>query len=121
MAMAATRRDYSLVGPDSRAAEEKGLASAQWYACPVPRKELKELMRRKDGPAIRDTLIWLGGLGSSGALAYHFWGSWLCVPFFALYGVLYGSATDSRWHECGHGTAFKTRWMNESSITSPAS
>jgi fatty acid desaturase len=27
--------------------------------------------------------------------------------------VLYGSASDSRWHECGHGTAFKTRWMND--------
>ena len=27
--------------------------------------------------------------------------------------MLYGSATDSRWHECGHGTAFKTRWMND--------
>jgi fatty acid desaturase len=35
------------------------------------------------------------------------------VPFFLCYGVLYGSATDSRWHECGHGTAFKTRWMND--------
>jgi fatty acid desaturase len=35
------------------------------------------------------------------------------VPFFIAYGVLYGSATDSRWHECGHGTAFKTRWMND--------
>jgi fatty acid desaturase len=35
------------------------------------------------------------------------------VPFFACYGVLYGSASDSRWHECGHGTAFKTRWMND--------
>src|ERR1700721_4393569 len=113
MAVAAVKRDDSRVGPDSRAAEEKGLASAQWYACPLPRKELKELMRRKDGPAIRDTLIWFGGLGSSGALAYHFWGSWLFVPFFALYGVLYGSATDSRWHECGHGTAFKTRWLND--------
>ena len=113
MSVAAVRRDYSLVGPESRAAEQKGLASAQWYACPVPRKELKELMRRKDGPAIRDTLIWIGGLVASGALAYHFWGSWLCAPFFALYGVLYGSATDSRWHECGHGTAFKTRWMND--------
>ena len=33
--------------------------------------------------------------------------------FFAGYGVLYGSASDSRWHECGHGTAFKTRWMND--------
>ena len=25
----------------------------------------------------------------------------------------FGIATDSRWHECGHGTAFKTRWMND--------
>jgi fatty acid desaturase len=27
--------------------------------------------------------------------------------------VVYGSACDARWHECGHGTAFKTRWMNK--------
>ena len=27
--------------------------------------------------------------------------------------MLYGSSSDSRWHECGHGTAFKTRWMND--------
>ncbi len=37
----------------------------------------------------------------------------LALPFFLIYGVLYGSSTDSRWHECGHGTAFKTRWMND--------
>ena len=33
------------------------------------------------------------------------------VPF-AIYGALYGSTSDSRWHESGHGTAFKTDWMN---------
>ncbi|TIL80745.1 MAG: fatty acid desaturase, partial [Mesorhizobium sp.] len=38
---------------------------------------------------------------------------WWCVPFFFVYGVLYGSSTDSRWHECGHGTAFRTQWMND--------
>ena len=27
--------------------------------------------------------------------------------------MLYGSASDSRWHECGHRTAFKTKWMND--------
>ena len=101
-------------GARGRAAEQKGLASAQWYACPVPRKQLKELMRRKDGPADpRHADLVRRSAGFSGALAYHFWGSWLCVPFFALYGVLYGSASDSRWHECGHGTAFKTPWMND--------
>jgi fatty acid desaturase len=35
------------------------------------------------------------------------------VPFFAAYGVLYGSSSDSRWHECGHGTAFRTQWLND--------
>ena len=39
--------------------------------------------------------------------------SWWAVPFFLAYGVLYGSTSDSRWHEAGHGTAFKTRWIDE--------
>ena len=108
-----TRRDYSLVGLDAQRAVETGLSAAQWYACPISRKELKALMRRRDGPALRDTAIWIGALLASGALAWHFWGSWAAVPFFLIYGVLYGSAGDSRWHECGHGTAFKTRWMND--------
>lgn len=40
------------------------------------------------------------------------WPSWWSAPFWFAYGVLYGSASDSRWHECGHRTAFKTDWMN---------
>ncbi len=108
-----TARDYSLVGPESERAVERGLTTGTWYTTPVPRKQLKELMKRKDGPAIRDTLIWLGSLILFGALGYRFWGSWWGVPCFLAYGVLYGSATDSRWHECGHGTAFRTRWMND--------
>ena len=70
-------------------------------------------MRRDDQPAIRDTLIWFAALIVSGGLGYVFWGSWAAVPFFLIYGVLYGSASDSRWHECGHRTAFKTQWMND--------
>jgi len=109
----ATPRDYSLIGADGRLAVEKGLAGAEWYRSPIPRKRLKELMQRRNGPAIRDTLIWFAALGLTGGLAWHFWGSWWAVPFFAAYGVLYGSASDSRWHECGHGTAFRTPWMND--------
>jgi len=113
MSVSAPRRDYSLVGPEAKAAVDRGLVSAQWYTCAVPRKRMKELMRREDGPAIRDTALWFAGLAVFGAFAYHLWGSWTCAPFFLLYGVLYGSASDSRWHECSHGTAFKTRWMND--------
>ena len=106
-------RDYSLVGRDTKRAEENGLAAAEWYQCPITRKELKELMKRSDGPALRDTAIWFAALFLSGLGGYYFWGTWWAVPFFLVYGVLYGSSSDSRWHECGHGTAFKTRWMND--------
>jgi fatty acid desaturase len=112
-AMKAAKRDYSLVGSSARRAVETGLASAEWYHTDVPRKTMKELMKRKDGPAIRDTVIWLGSMVILAAIAVSLWPSWWSVPFFLAYGVLYGSATDSRWHECGHGTAFKTRWLND--------
>ncbi|WP_034996851.1 fatty acid desaturase family protein [Beijerinckia mobilis] len=105
-------RDYSLTGRDAHFAEACGLANADWYHCAIPRKELKNLLKRQDGPAIRDTLIWISALAVTGFGGVWFWGSWVCIPFFIAYGVLYGSASDSRWHECSHGTAFKTRWLN---------
>ena len=108
-----TRRDYSLIGLDTKLAEENGLATAEWYHSPIPRARLKELMKRSDGPAIRDTIIWIAAFVVTGVGGYLTWGTWWCVPFFIAYGVLYGGSTNSRWHECGHGTAFKTRWMND--------
>jgi fatty acid desaturase len=107
------KRDYGLLGEDAKAAVENGLASARWYRTPIDRKVMKELMQRRDGPAIRDTAIWFGALIVSGAAGFALWDSWWAILPFAIYGVLYGSASDSRWHECSHGTAFKTRWMND--------
>jgi len=105
--------DYSLVGRDTLTAVQQGLANGEWYQSPVPRAKLKELMKRSDGPALRDTAIWIAALVASGAGIVYFWGTWWVVPFLLVYGALYGSSGDSRWHECGHGTAFKTRWMND--------
>ncbi len=112
MKMHPTPRDYSLLGRDGRLAVENGLAAAEWYHTDVPRKDMKELMKRSDNPAIRDTIIWLGLMLIFAAIAIWLWPSWWSVPFLLAYGVLYGSASDSRWHEGGHGTAFKTPWMN---------
>lgn len=106
-------RDYSLVGPEAEKAVAKGLATGEWYRTDIPRKQMKELMQRSDAPAIRDTILWFALFAVFGYGGYYFWGTWWCVPFFLCYGVLYGSSSDSRWHECGHGTAFKTRWMND--------
>jgi fatty acid desaturase len=107
------KRDYSLVGESTKMALEQGLASAEWYHTDVPRNDMKQLMKRSDGAAIRDTVLWIALIIGSAAGGIYFWGSWWCVPFFFVYGVLYGSSSDSRWHECGHGTAFKTPWMND--------
>jgi fatty acid desaturase len=107
------KRDYSLTGRDTARAIETGLAAAEWYHTELPRKQMKELMQRSDGPATRDTIIWFVALIASAAGAIYFWGSWWCVPFFFVYGTLYGSSSDARWHEHGHGTAFKTQWPNK--------
>lgn len=106
-------RDYSLIGPDSQRALEAGLVTEDWYRTPIDRKEMKALMRRADQPAIRDTVILFGLMAVFAGVAIALMPSWWSVPFWLAYGVLYGSAMDSRWHECGHGTAFKTRWMNQ--------
>jgi fatty acid desaturase len=74
---------------------------------------MKELMQRRDGPALRDTILWAVLHVAFAAGGIYFWGTWWAVPFWIAYGVLYGSACDSRWHECGHGTAFRTGWMND--------
>ena len=108
-----TKRDYSLIGRDTKLAEERGLANAEWYSCQISRARLKELMQRRDGPPIRDTIIWFAAIIISGTLGYLTWGTWWTVPCFVVYGVLVGTSSDSRWHESGHRTAFKTMWMND--------
>lgn len=107
-----TKRDYSLFGADAKRAVESGLTAAEWYHTEVPRKVMKDLMARSDGPAIRDTIILYGSMIVLAGIGIAFWPSLWSAPFWLAYGVLYGSASDSRWHECGHGTAYKTAWMN---------
>ena len=105
-------RDYSLIGVESEEAIRKGLADAEWYTTPIPKAKMRELLTRKDGPAIRDTLLWFGLILGSGMMVYVWWGTWFAVFPYVIYSVLYASTSDSRWHEAGHGTAFKTDWMN---------
>jgi fatty acid desaturase len=108
-----TTRDYSMLGEDGRRAVETGLAAAEWYHTEVSRKVMKDLMQRNDKAAIVDTLILYGAMIALAAAGIALWPSLWSAPFWLVYGVLYGSASDSRWHECQHGTAFKTPWMNE--------
>jgi fatty acid desaturase len=79
----------------------------------VPRPVLKGLMRRGDRRALSDTALWYALIACAGALLHaSLQTAWL-VPAFILYATLYAGPADSRWHEAGHGTAFKTAWLND--------
>ncbi|MCF7675118.1 MAG: NADH:ubiquinone reductase (Na(+)-transporting) subunit F [Akkermansiaceae bacterium] len=104
--------DYSLTGVNAALAVEKGLAEADWYQCPVPRATMRKFLERRNGPAIRDTILWFALIFGCAAATVALWGStWAVIPYLC-YAVLYGTTSDSRWHESSHGTAFKTDWMN---------
>ena len=105
-------RNYKLSEEADSLAKRDGLANPRWFRPDVDPIAIRELMQKSDVIALRDTLIWLGIMCLSACLAIALWPSWWSVPFWLIYGVLYGSASDSRWHECGHKTAFKTPWMN---------
>jgi MocE subfamily Rieske [2Fe-2S] domain protein len=108
----ADRFDYSLTGLNSTLAVERGLAEADWYQCAVPRDVLRSLLERRDGPAIRDTILWFALIFGSAYAAFALWHTiWFVLPYF-IYCALYATTSDSRWHETSHGTAFKTGWMN---------
>ena len=77
---------------------------------------MRKLMQRDDWHATRDTIILFSIIVGSGYAAHHFWHQanyTLFAMFFWVYCTFYTSSADSRWHECGHGTAFKTKWKND--------
>jgi len=108
----ATLRDYSLAGPENRRAREAGLAGAPWWKPPIDEDRLVELMTRSNARAARDTALWLGGIIALAVVIVLSWFSWYSLPLLFVYGALYGGAADSRWHECGHGTAFRSTAAN---------
>jgi hypothetical protein len=74
--------DYSLTGENATRAFERGLAEADWYQCPVPREAMRRLLERRDGPAIRDTILWFALILGFAAATIALWGE--LVGGFAL-------------------------------------
>lgn len=85
-----------------------------WWTCDISRKELKSLMKRENRRPLIDYFLWLALLIGSGVFAYLSLDSaigWSILAFF-VYGTIYSSC-DPRSHDLGHGTAFKTSWIND--------
>ena len=118
MATSTSVRDHSLTGPESARAVERGLVDAEWFRPSIDPAALRSLQQRSDRRAARDTIVWLLLLVLAAWIAWWSLGVdgtiWRqAIPAFAIYGALYGGAADARWHECGHGTAFRSRWAND--------
>ena len=115
--MVRDRRTYELSGgaKDALALDDSGIeqrVEGKWHICRLPPGALKTLMRRSDRAGLANFAPWMLLLMASGVVAFFAWGSWWAVPAFLVYGTLYTSS-DAHWHECGHGTAFRSRWLNE--------
>ena len=117
MSVQAIRRDYNLTGGYQDAVELDGdrieeRMEETWWRPKLSRQQMREIMQRRDGPALWHFGIWFALLAVSAYLAVISWGTWWAIPAFLVYGTIY-SSSDARWHECGHGTPFRTHWLNE--------
>ena len=83
-----------------------------WYAPLIDRGRLRGLMRRTNSHGLLNFGFWLLlciGTGFIVAVTRHSPWVWLAMLLYG--GVLCFAYAVS--HECAHGTAFKTRWLNE--------
>lgn len=78
---------------------------------PLPRKELKGLQRRRNGPA----LYFMAGHLALGAITTVLivlaWENWWVIPAMFAQGIVVVFLF-APMHECTHGTAFRTRRLN---------
>lgn len=78
----------------------------------LTRQELKEMMRRSDGPATVRLIGWIMLVATTGSMVWLSMATWWLVPAMFLHGVVLVHHF-SLQHECCHYTVFKTRWVND--------
>ena len=79
----------------------------------IDRKTLKPFTKRKDLPGLLYFFGLLGFIAFSGYLIHlSSWSNWVLWPAMLLHGIML-SHLFAPLHETSHGTAFRTRWINE--------
>ncbi len=87
----------------------------------LEKKQLKALARRSDGPGLRYLALWalallVTGLPIWALLTWWHPGLWSWASLFVAmtaYGAVLSVPAYSMSHETAHGTAFRSRWLNE--------
>ena len=84
----------------------------KWHKCNVDKDVLKELSKKSDIKGLQHISVFFGLLILTGVLSYLTWGSWWSLLFFLIYGNIF-CFSNALWHETGHKTAFKSKFLNE--------
>lgn len=78
----------------------------------LTRSDLRELMTRRNGPALLRLVVWVALLFVTGGLIWVSLGTWLLLPAMFIHGIVLVHHF-SLQHECVHYTVFRTRWLND--------
>ena len=84
----------------------------KWYRPKIDKEVLKELSKKSDIKGIVHVSIYFSFLILTGCCAYITWGTWSSLFWFLVYGNIY-CFSNPIWHETGHKTAFKSKFLNE--------
>ncbi|MBN3752758.1 oxidative enzyme [Paraburkholderia sp. Tr-20389] len=83
-----------------------------WHRVDIDRKALKDFSTRSDARGILHAGGFFALVVATGVLAWFSLGTAWVIPAFLLYGTVF-AFSEAAAHELGHGTVFKTRWLNE--------
>ena len=87
----------------------------EWYRSPIERTVLKELSRRSDLQGWIQAGGHLGLFAVTGALTYFLWSQQIWIGFLValfVHGTVGSFFIGVAPHELGHGSVFKTKWLN---------
>ncbi|MCY3874880.1 MAG: fatty acid desaturase [Rhodobacteraceae bacterium] len=79
----------------------------------IDRRRLKSLARRSDRPGLAYLAAWVGAMVATGSCIWLSLGTLYVWPAMFVFGVVMSVPSYSLSHETAHGTAFRTRWLNE--------
>jgi len=88
----------------------------KWYRSPIDPQKLRELSKRSDLQGWFQAGGHLALFAGTGTLVYYFWlrESWIgfVLALFA-HGTVASFLSGTAPHELGHGTVFRTKWLNK--------
>ena len=106
----------SPTGPEAAArssAADNVITNAASTGIRIDRRRLKSLARRSDIPGLTCLAMWIAAMAATGALVWLALDTLWVWPAMFVFGVVMSVPSYSLSHETAHGTAFRTRWLNE--------